>query len=347
MKLFEIPMVVTSCVGLCFLASLDAPLAHADFIFGEPVNLGPRINPPGDQGFPCISPDGLELYFCRIVSGAAYDIFVARRLTVDSEWGEPVSLGPTVNSSTYDWSLSISADGLSLYYTYGGSSGYPWRLYVTKRATKDAPWGPPASVGGAMATVLAWDPSIAPNDLELYFCSPGLGGYGSDDIWVTTRATVNDAWGPPANLGQAVNSPYEDVDPVISPDGLLLFFDSRDGSGRWGTYVTRRITKSDPWGPRTYLGSILNPPGEIGTERPAASPPMAQCSMSFAVSGGPSGKCRFSRSWTSTVMARSMRRTWPFWWTTGGRTRRCVTSVRMPGAMALWTRGTWPFSWNR
>jgi hypothetical protein len=272
MKLFEIPMVVTSCVGLCFLASLDALPARADFTFGEPVDLGPRINHPVTdgfgQGFPCISPDGLELYFCRSVPGAGYDIFVARRPTVDSEWGEPVTLGPTVNSVTFDWSLSISADGLSLYYTYGGSSGYPWRLYVTKRATKDAPWGPPASVGGAMATVLAWGPSIAPNELELYFCSPGLGGYGGDDIWVTTRPTVNDPWGPPANLGPAVNSPYGDFDPVISPDGLLLFFDSRDDSDRWGTYMTRRATKSDRWGPRTYLGSILNPSGEIGTERP-------------------------------------------------------------------------------
>ncbi len=122
MKLFEIPMVVTSLLGLCFLSGLDTPPAQADFTFGEPVNLGPRSTPYRRLiSVPCLSPDGLELYFCRSrARGRWYDIFVARRATVDSEWGEPVNLGPTVNTTTYEWGLSISADGLSLYFTYGG-----------------------------------------------------------------------------------------------------------------------------------------------------------------------------------------------------------------------------------
>ncbi|MBN2130159.1 MAG: PD40 domain-containing protein [Sedimentisphaerales bacterium] len=38
--------------------------AQADFAFGEPTNLGPTVNSSSDDGAPCISPDGLELYFC-------------------------------------------------------------------------------------------------------------------------------------------------------------------------------------------------------------------------------------------------------------------------------------------
>jgi len=272
MKWSEIRMVVVSVLGLCLFLAVDVPTARADFTFGEPVELGPHINHPVTdqfgQGFPCISPDGLELYFCRNVPGTRYDIFVARRPTVDSEWGEPVSLGPTVNSVTFDWSLSISADGLSLYYTYGGSAGYPWRLYVTKRETIHDDWGPPANIGGAMANVAAYGSAISPDDLELYFSVERAGGYGGNDLWVTKRATVNDPWGTPVNLGPVVNSPYGESDPVVSPDGLLLFFGSRDDWGRWGTYVTRRATKNDPWGPRANVGFILSTSGYTGTERP-------------------------------------------------------------------------------
>jgi hypothetical protein len=40
--------------------------ANADFIFGEPTNLGPKVNTSyGDCGS-CISADGLSLYFCDL-----------------------------------------------------------------------------------------------------------------------------------------------------------------------------------------------------------------------------------------------------------------------------------------
>jgi len=238
---------------------LDTPTAHADFTFGEPANLGPTINKGGsNQAFPSLLTNGLELYFCRIVPGALYDIFVARRATVDSEWDEPTHLGPTVNTTTHEWGLSISADGLSLYFTYGGDPIA--RLYVTKRTTLDDDWGPPASVGGAVGSEIAVTPCISADDLELYFVSRRSGGYGDYDLWVTTRVTVDDNWGTPVNLGPAINSPYLECDPVISPDGLLLFFSSTRPGGRSGQdiYMVRRATRKDPWGPSINLGPTLN-----------------------------------------------------------------------------------------
>jgi Tol biopolymer transport system component len=251
---------------------LDTPPARADFTFGEPANLGPTINQGGsNQAFPSLSADGLELYFCRIVPGALYDIFVARRATVDSEWGVPIHLGPTVNTTTHEWGLSISADGLSLYFTYGGDP--VGRLYVTKRTTMDGNWGPPASVGGAVGSEIGVTPCISADDLELYFVSRRSGGYGDYDLWVTTRATANDDWGTPVNLGAAINSPYLECDPVISADGLLLFFSSTRPGGRsvQDIYVSRRATRKDPWGPAMNPGPTLNRtfgqrPGSISSD---------------------------------------------------------------------------------
>ena len=68
------------------------------------------------------------------------------------------------------------------------------------------------------------DPFIAPDGLSLYFDSTRPGGLGGEDIWVTTRASVSDAWGPPVHLGAPVNSGYREGYPSITADGLTLVF---------------------------------------------------------------------------------------------------------------------------
>jgi hypothetical protein len=105
----------------------------------------------------------------------------------------------------------------------------------------------------------------------LYFHSDRIGGYGQWDLWVTTRASVNDEWGAPVNLGPTINAPASDSCPGISPDGLLLFFssDRPGGSGDFDMYVARRATKRDPWGPPMNLGPIVN--GTSGEFSPRVS----------------------------------------------------------------------------
>jgi hypothetical protein len=251
-------MVVVSVLGFCLLLAVDVPTARADFTFGQPVNLGPTINSTGTQRSPCLSADGLELYFARWESGTHYDLYVARRATVDSEWGVPVNLGPPINTGDQDHSPAISADGLTLYFI---RSFHPTaRLYMTKRATTNDNWGAPVLVGGAVNTDHVGPPCVSADDLELYFAAIRPGGYGNSDLWVTRRATVSDEWGTPTNLGPAINSSANEVWPAISPDGLLLFFssDRLGGFGGYDIYVTKRATRDDPWGPPMNLGPVIN-----------------------------------------------------------------------------------------
>jgi len=266
MKVFQVPMLAMSLVGLGLLSGLDAPPARADFTFGEPVNIQsdfPFLDIATDY-VDCFSVDGLELYFThpKYAGGefVGIDIYVARRATVDSEWGVPVNaIDPNMLSAASSDS-SISTDGLSLYFAHNPGSGV--RLYVAKRATKQDNWGTPVSVGAAVNTASAGGPCISADELELYFASgpDRPGGQGNADMWVTTRATVNDEWGPPVNLGPTINSPNWDGWPSISPDGLLLFLCSnRPGANPWGDiHVARRASRSAPWQPAVNLGPIVN-----------------------------------------------------------------------------------------
>ena len=66
--------------------------------------------------------------------------------------------------------------------------------------------------------------------------------------------------GSVTNLGPTINSTYADARPTMSPDGLLLFFDSSrpGGFGGQDLYMTRRTTLSDPWGTPVNLGPLVN-----------------------------------------------------------------------------------------
>jgi WD40 repeat protein len=64
-----------------------------------------------------------------------------------SPWSEPVNLGATINSSFADGGPALSKDGLSLYFGSdrpGGFGGFD--LWVSQRATVEAPWGPPVNL---------------------------------------------------------------------------------------------------------------------------------------------------------------------------------------------------------
>jgi len=251
---------------LVLALGLIASVANADFTFGTPTNLGPSVNTVYAEGYTCISADGLSLYFnygfWNLAPGGygGPDLWVMRRATTDDDWGSPVNLGPTVNSSAPEGCPSISSDGLSLYfasYRQGGSG--KGDLWVTSRATTDDDWGPPVNLGPTVnSSSLEQNPSISADGLSLYFMSDRPGTSGPGDIWVTTRETIHEDWGTPVNLVPTVNSADWDDSPNISPDSLVLFFSSdRDkGTDTCDLWMAKRASVSEPFGPAVSLEAI-------------------------------------------------------------------------------------------
>lgn len=82
----------------------------------------------------------------------------------------------------------------------------------------------------------AWDiPTIPIDERMLFFDSNRNEGYGSNDIWVTKRATTNGPWGTSVNLGPTVNTSAYEGAGSISADGSTLFLMS-GRSGGYGSY---------------------------------------------------------------------------------------------------------------
>jgi hypothetical protein len=156
----------------CTRVSKDAP-------WSSPIIVGPPIG--YDAWSPDISADGLSLYFASSRGGYGKDdIWVATRTTINDPWGEPVNLGPNVNSSSIDSFPSISTDGLTLFFGRGGTT-----MWATTRKSIDDDWEPAVKLGFIYpAGGYIYGPVLSPDGSTLYFsANSAWGGFGNDDFW--------------------------------------------------------------------------------------------------------------------------------------------------------------------
>ena len=189
--------------------------------------------------------DGLEAYFHGTADQpgghGGYDLRMKRRERIDDDWGPTENLGPTVNSAYAESHPAVSPDGLDLYFSEWGDDTRPGGqgktdLWVTRRNTRDEPWGEPVNLGPTVNTKSNDQrPILVGDGLLLFFESNRPGGFGGLDLYLMRRAIITDPWTEPMNLGPKVNSPASDEHGFMSPDGSTLYFHSNRPGG-YGIY---------------------------------------------------------------------------------------------------------------
>ena len=104
-------------------------------------------------------------------------------------------------------------------------------------APKFSDWSAPANLGPVVNSALRdAGPAISKDGLSLFFASGRAGGFGLQDIWVSQRASEDDPWGPPVNLGPMINTVFTDAVPAFSRDGHWMFFNRLGGPGGLGGF---------------------------------------------------------------------------------------------------------------
>jgi Tol biopolymer transport system component len=215
-------------------ASLDEP-------WGTPENLGSPINTSGLDRVPALSRDGHWMFFARLVPGESdMDIWSSYRAHTHDDtgpfgWQEPARAG-ALNGPMFDLAPSYfqAEDGRAyLFFASNRPSGtQDYDIYVAEE-TAEGTFGP-ASLVSALSVPLAQDakPTIRHDGLEIVFHSnrPGAGGF---DLWSSTRATPDDEWSAPLNLG-TVNSSANELQPALSADGLRLYVSTNRPGGLAG-----------------------------------------------------------------------------------------------------------------
>jgi hypothetical protein len=122
-------------------------------------------------------------------------------------------------------------------------------------------WSSPINVGPPVNTEYNDNYAILSRDeLTMYFTSDRPGGLGGDDLWFTTRASLDDPWADPQNMS-ALNTSAADSLAVLSSDEHVMFFHSTrpGGCGAGDIWMPRRHNRrSQEWNPPVNLGCVVN-----------------------------------------------------------------------------------------
>lgn len=151
-----------------------------------PVPLGPGVNTPDSEGGPAYFENrklGMpQLFFNSLRPGSALnDIYVA-----DAFGGAvPVS---ELNSAGTDADPSITADGLEIFFHSNRTGSAGTDVYSSVRRSVLDPWSTPESLGPVVNTAASENlVGISPDGETLFFTSTRDGGFGANDLYMTTR----------------------------------------------------------------------------------------------------------------------------------------------------------------
>ena len=191
------------------------------------------------DGSPFISPDGKRLFFDsnRPVNKNDTikndpDIWMVEKS--GSRWGKPVNLGRKVNSLSFDGSPSVSMNGNLFFLSERNDSFGKHDIYYSKFDSGDYIY--PVNLGIKINTEDYEDyPFIAKDESYILFCgSNRKDGFGLGDLYISFKNSNGD-WENPINLGNKINSKFDDRFPAVSPNNKYLFFVS-DRSGNSDIY---------------------------------------------------------------------------------------------------------------
>ncbi len=222
-----------------------------------PVNLGPNVNWAGQDMGPCITPDGLTLYYNssnRTGGMGGSDIYTSK--FSGGSWQAAVNLGSIVNSSDSDFDpFYWPATPPELYFASGRPGGVGSNDIWVSRYTGGA-WTAPTNVRAVNSTDTDCGPCIVGSPLRMFFSSTRPGGQGGWDIWMSTW--TGSAWGTPVNIGAPVNTSAWESDPSVTADGSKLYFQSGRSGGVGQDDIWVATWTGSNWGNVQNLGTPVN-----------------------------------------------------------------------------------------
>ena len=140
----------------------------------------------------------------------------------DKTWGEPVNITQQLGGYDRFYTNSITGDGklLVMYMDDGGDGN----LYYSERP--GTTWSKIKSVGKYVNSIY-WEAHgfITPDGKTMYFSSNRPGGEGDLDIW-TSQRLADGSWERPVNLGNTINTPYDENTPYYDAENDALLFSS-------------------------------------------------------------------------------------------------------------------------
>jgi tetratricopeptide (TPR) repeat protein len=148
-----------------------------------------------------------------------YDAVFYSKMDENGKWSAPINIIPNLGVDNKCYPTSISYDGKEIYFYRNDDFGGD--IYVSNFANNA--WSPIVKLNKNINTKYWESHAFITNDgKSLYFTSNRVGGYGGLDIYKSDRDAKGE-WGVAVNLGNTINTPYNEDTPFLSPEGVLYF----------------------------------------------------------------------------------------------------------------------------
>jgi len=236
-----------------------APYA-ADRPLPEPVVFAPGVISTGDDdAHPTFTDDGRTVYFAKTTASMSYYTLVMSTFS-NGRWSRPVAA--PFSGQYADTDVFFTKDGSRLYFVSrrpvnGGKAKADPDIWVMKKAGSN--WGEPEHVAELNTDGDEWFPTLTDSG-TIYFGSDRPGGKGGSDIW--RARVVNGRFTTPENLGDAINSPGNEVEAYIAPDESYMIFAASGRPGGHGSYdLYVSSNEQGRWTSPRNLGTPINSSG--------------------------------------------------------------------------------------
>lgn len=215
-----------------------------------------NINSTGSDYSPVLINNGDTMIFGsnRRSTFGGENIFISN--FVNQRWTEPVELAElcTDRNETVG---SISTDETILFIAgqYDRTARYS---NIYQSVFRHGQWSRPQVIEAVSSRFHDIQPFVY-QDEAMFFVSNRHGNNRNFDIYVSEYK--NGAWQTPVNIGNVINTGYDEQTPFLSPDGQTLYFASNGHPGYGGFDIfkaERKGTSWTQWSEPVNLGPIIN-----------------------------------------------------------------------------------------
>ncbi|MCK5823426.1 MAG: OmpA family protein [Bacteroidales bacterium] len=225
------------------------------------TNLGDAINNADDNFNPVISGDGNTLIYTSLKEIVLYgehgfieDVYITKK--EGENWAGQKNISSKINSDGYLSTVGISTNGDQILFfrdDFGNGN-----LYISQKEGKSG-WSDVKKLSKKINSK-AWESHacFSPDGNTIYFVSDRSDGKGDRDIYKSTKNSKG-KWGAAVNLGNTINTPYNEDTPYLLNDGKTLYFSS-EGHFSMGGYdiFYSKMSDNGEWSEPVNIGYPIN-----------------------------------------------------------------------------------------
>jgi hypothetical protein len=214
-------------------------------------NLGKKINSSFSNTHAVVSGDETRIVFLSELQ--FYDaIFFSQK--INGQWVTAKNVSLQFESSRPLKPVHLSYDGNTLYLCRDDNNDF--NFYVS--TFEKNKWTPVVPLSEKINSAAFEEHLCTTKDGNIiYFTSNRDGGFGGYDIYKSVK-DENGEWQDPVNLGETINTPFDEAFPCITEDRKKLYFSSQGHLNMGGLDIFYSTFENGQWQKPVNMGFPIN-----------------------------------------------------------------------------------------